>query len=148
MYAHLLIATDGSELAGRAVAHGVKLARQLGARVTFVSATETWPSIDMGAMPHHADQGIIDAFETAVREAALETLANAGAVAEDAGVSWDSLHVPGRRAAEAIVEAAAAGGCDLIVMASHGRRGVRRLLLGSQTVEVLTSTEVPVLVVR
>jgi len=148
MYSHMLIATDGSELADKAVAHGVALAHRLGARVTVLTVSEVWPSIDMGPMSHHADQALIDEFEKAATRSALAILAKAGEAAKAAGVPFDGVHVPAKRPAEAIVETARSEGCDLIVMASHGRRGLRRVLLGSQTVEALSASEVPVLVVR
>ena len=77
-----------------------------------------------------------------------ETLAAAQAAAGKAGVKADHLHVADARAADAILETAEARGCDLIVMASHGRRGVERMLLGSQTAEVVSHSRLPVLVVR
>jgi nucleotide-binding universal stress UspA family protein len=75
-------------------------------------------------------------------------LVSAKAAADRAGVAADTLHVPDRWPADAIIEVAEARGCNLIVMASHGRRGLGRLILGSQTSEVLAHSKIPVLVVR
>jgi nucleotide-binding universal stress UspA family protein len=148
MYKHILIATDGSELAGKAVRHGLALAKDQKASATLITVSENWPTIDLGVMSHYADQAVIDAFEKAVAESAAATLADAAAAAKSAGVTSHGEHVTGAQPAEAIVAAAKARGCDLIVMASHGRRGLNRALLGSQTSEVLALSEVPVLVVR
>ncbi len=148
MYRHILIATDGSELAGKGVEHGLALASKLQARATVLTVSEPintgfddalgWSAVGM-SMPE---------FQTAREEAARKVLAAASAQATGIGMDAATLHVADRYAAEAIVEAAEREGCDLIVMASHGRRALGRLLLGSQTSEVLARCGVPVLVIR
>jgi nucleotide-binding universal stress UspA family protein len=148
VYKQILIATDGSELAGRAVDHGLKLAKALGAPVLIVNVTEAWASIDLGLMAQYGDAAAVSAYQTATQASAKEILETAEAVAKKAGVTCRTLHVPNHPPAEGIVATAEKEGCDLIVMASHGRRGLGRLLLGSQTVEALTYSKVPVLVVR
>jgi nucleotide-binding universal stress UspA family protein len=144
MYKHILIATDGSELAGKAVAAGLALARALGAKVTAVTATEPWSSMVLGepalAFP-------IEEFEKAANENAERILERVRSAAKDAGVACDAVHIYDFPA-EGIVEAAKAKGCDLIVMASHGRRGLSKLVLGSQATRVLALSPVPVLVCR
>lgn len=152
MYAHILIATDGSQLADKGLEHGLALAKELGAKVTILTVSEPFPRYEMaedlplaGAPPkldaHHG-------FSRACRQAAHGILARARGMADLAGVPAETIHVDDARPAEAIVETAQYEKCDLIVMASHGRRGVGRLFFGSQTVETLTHSSVPVLVVR
>lgn len=144
MYKHILIATDGSELAGRAVTAGLALARECKARVTAVTATEPWSAMVSG---EPALVFPIEDYEKAAAEHARGILSAVSSAAKDAGVECETVHV-NDLAAEVIVETAKARGCDLIVMASHGRRGLSKLLLGSQTTRVLTLTTVPVLVCR
>ncbi|CAN7428780.1 universal stress protein [Mesorhizobium sp. LjRoot246] len=149
MYKHLLIATDGSELADKGVAHGLKLARGLGASVTFVTVSESFPIFAWGgAMAGYTAGDELVAYKEEAGKYANEVLAKCKASAEAAGVAAEIIHVEDKRPAEAILELSQALGCDLIVMASHGRRGLGKLLLGSQTAEVLSYTEIPVLVVR
>lgn len=144
MYKHLLIATDGSELAGKAVATGLQLAKALGAKVTAVTVTEAWQSMvpSEGAFVFP-----VEVYEQAATQRATRILGDVVAQAQKLGVACDTLHVT-EFPAEGIVLAAKDKGCDLIVMASHGRRGLSRVLLGSQAVRVLTHSTVPVLICR
>jgi nucleotide-binding universal stress UspA family protein len=146
MYKHILISTDGSEVAGKGVDHGLSLAKSVGAKVTLVMVTERFP-IYAGAewVPGPEEMA---AYDAAQKEGATKVLAGVKAAADRLGVAAETVHVPDAQPAEAIVSTATERRCDLIVMASHGRRGLRRLLLGSQTSEVLVSSPVPVLVVR
>lgn len=149
MYANILLSTDGSEVAGKGVKHGIALAKALNAKVTIVTVTEPLPVYygsghDSGWIPTQQE---FDRFDEACRERAGKVLNEARAVADPIGVSVELLHVPNAHPATAIVETARSRGCDLIVMASHGRRGLRKLFLGSQTSEVLVNGSVPVLVV-
>ena len=145
MFKHILIATDGSELAQKGVDQGLALAKALGAKVTAVTVTEPMAAMMVGeaaiALP-------LDDYDKAASANAAQILAGVGAAAAKAGVACDTLHVKDQYPAEGIVEAAKARGCDLIVMTSHGRRGLSKLLLGSQATRVLTLSEVPVLVCR
>jgi nucleotide-binding universal stress UspA family protein len=149
MYKHILISTDGSEVAQKGVDHGLSLAKSIDAKVTVVTVTEPFPyRADFaggGWAPSPAD---ISGYEAGKMQAASKLLASVRNAAEKLGVDAAVLHVPDARPAEAIVDVAEARGCSLIVMASHGRRGFRRMLLGSQTAEVLAHSPVPVLVVR
>ena len=145
MYSHILIATDGSPLAAKAVTQGLALAKALGARATAVTVTEPWATM---APPEVLNEPFVQEFERAASEGAKRILDSAQAEAKAAGVGCSLLHVRDRFPAEGILEAAASGRADLIVMASHGRRGVARFLLGSQASEVLTHSRVPVLIVR
>jgi nucleotide-binding universal stress UspA family protein len=145
MYKHLLIATDGSPLADKAVEQGVALAKALSARTTVVTATEPWTAVVSGEM---AISFPVDEYDKSMAAHAAGVLARAEAVARRADVACKIIHVKDRFAAEAIVDAAKAHGCDLIVVASHGRRGLTRLLLGSQTNKVLVQSTIPILVCK
>jgi nucleotide-binding universal stress UspA family protein len=138
VYKHLLIATDGSEVAQKAVDQGFDLAKALNAKTTVIYVTP--PSATFGEEVLAHDK--IDAEEAA------KILSSVRDVAKKAAITCDTLHVKDRFPAEGIIETANAGGCDLIVMASHGRRGLRRLILGSQANEVVTRSTIPVLVCR
>ncbi|MEO9341031.1 universal stress protein [Mesorhizobium sp. SB112] len=149
MYTHILISTDGSDVAQRGVDHGLSLAKSLMAKVTVITVSEPFPfhasAAGAGWVPLPED---IPGYDEGQKKAADRLLATVREAAAKIGVSVDVLHVPDARPAEAIVETAKTEGCSLIVMASHGRRGLGRLLLGSQTAEVLAHSPVPVLVVR
>jgi len=145
MYNRILIATDGSPVAARAVTQGLALAKALGAQAIAVTVTEPWAT---AAPPEVLNEPFVQDFERAAREGAKRILDSVEAAAKAVGVACSLVHVRDRFPAEGILEAAASDRADLIVMASHGRRGVARFLLGSQASEVLTHSSVPVLVVR
>jgi nucleotide-binding universal stress UspA family protein len=146
MYQRILIATDGSVFANKGLEHGLALARCLGSHVTVVTVSEPilagHDDLLGGLYSLHVEYG------KAQDETARRILSEATATAEAMGLQATTLHVRDRQAAEGILETAHAHGSDLIVMASHGRRGMGRLLLGSQAGEVTTHSKVPVLVVR
>jgi len=145
MFKHILIATDGSELAGRAVAAGFALARELQAKVTAVTVTEPWTALVS------ADAGIafpVEDYEKSANENAALILTTVNKLARKADITCSTIHAKDQFPAEGILETARTNNCDLIVMASHGRRGLGRLLLGSQAVKVLTHSNVPVLICR
>ena len=146
MYRHILIPTDGSELAERAVTHGLSLAKFLGAKVTAVTVDER-----LGAWLSFAESGVTEAFAQYYTEqikkhvaSVLDRVANA---AKQAGVPCDTIQVEDVQPHEAIIATATDRGCDLIVMASHGRSGLSAVVLGSVTNKVLTHAKVPVSVV-
>jgi nucleotide-binding universal stress UspA family protein len=148
MYTNILLSTDGSDVAKNGVKQGIALAKALNAKVTVITVTER-QEIDYGG--GHASGWIpsqqeVDSFDSARKERAGKVLDEARA--EQIGISAELLHVPNAHTATAIIETAKSRGCDLIVMGSHGRRGLRKLFLGSQTSEVLADGSVPVLVVR
>ncbi|MHA6645848.1 universal stress protein [Mesorhizobium sp. A623] len=147
MYTHILISTDGSEFAQKGVDHGLSLAKALGSKVTIITATEPFP-IPTGTAAWVVTPNEIAGYTAGRKNEAEDLLASVKAAAEKMGIDANAVHVPDARAATAILETAQRAGCNLIVMASHGRRGVKRLLLGSQAAEVVTSSPVPVLVVR
>lgn len=145
MFKNILIATDGSDLAAKAVTQGLELAKGLGARTTVVNVTEPWvrvaPSEVAMAFPIHE-------YEQSVAANAARILGAVETQAASLGVPCATLHVKDQFPAEAIVETAEKQGCDLIVMSSHGRRGLMRVLLGSQANKVVTHSTIPVLVCR
>lgn len=144
MYKHVLIATDGSELAAKAVATGLELARALGAKVTAVTATEPWTTMMTG---EPALVFPIEDYDKAAAQRADRILAEVEAAARQRGIACGTVHVKDFPA-EGIIATATARGCDLIVMSSHGRRGLARVLLGSQALSVLTHSTIPVLICR
>ncbi|MFC7065916.1 universal stress protein [Brucella rhizosphaerae] len=149
MYKSILIATDGSELADKGVDQGLALAKQLGSKVLFVSVTELLPSYGIVVAAEWASSpAAFQEYREAITKAYAELLAKAKAKAENVGVSAEVVHIENQSPAQGIIEAANHKHCDLIVIASHGRRGVNKLLLGSQAAEVLSLSTVPVLVVK
>ena len=145
MYKHLLVAIDGSELAQNALEQAIALAKALDAKVTIVTVTEPWHALTVG------DGTVIfpiEEYETNSTQWALETLSAAAKVAASAGVACETIHVEENYPADGIIETAGQQQCDLIVMGSHGRRGLTRLLLGSQANHVVTHSTLPVLICR
>ncbi len=147
-FTHLLAATDGSPLATMALHRAAALAADSGAALTIVTVTEPPPTFDSGeigwSLPADALTRIRDA--DAARSRAI--LAAAAASAREHGVTARTVHVPDEAPASGIIATARACGADLIVMASHGRRGFNRLLLGSQAARVLAMSEVAVLIAK
>jgi len=142
MYQHILISTDGSEVAQKGVDHGLDLAKTLGAKVTIITVVEFfYPYVDLGGSPYAQ-------FSATFVEEAKKLLSATAEIANRIGVAVETIYLENVAPADAIVDAASARNCDLIVMSSHGHRGVRRLLLGSVTSQVLARSPVPVLVVR
>jgi len=145
MYKHILIATDGSSLSGRAVDHGVELAKVLGAALSLLTVSERF---HVFALDAEQIEGTASSFREHMKEQALKTLSEAADVARAAGLEAAQIHLEDDEPYQAIIRTAEGRRCDLIVMASHGRSGVAALLLGSETMKVLTHSKVPVLVVR
>jgi nucleotide-binding universal stress UspA family protein/hemerythrin-like domain-containing protein len=143
MYRHLLVPIDSSTLATELVRQAVLLAKSLGASVTFFHAQEDYGATSLAAL-ERAMWPTLGNEQTAGDARAV--LAKAAVVAREAGVAHDTVTVTSGRPYEAILSAAEARGCDLIVIASHGRRGLRGLMLGSQTRNVLQQSSLPVLV--
>ena len=146
MYSNILIATDGSELAEKAVSHGVSLAKLAGAKVTALIVEAPFnffklPESQIREMPEDLAQHSKRAKQHAAQ--ALNYIANA---AKAAGVPCEPVQFEHDQPYEAIIKTAQDKGCDLIVMASHGRSGISAVLLGSVTNKVLTHTKIPVLV--
>lgn len=147
MYAHFLVPTDGSKLSDKAVAHAIALAKATQARITLFHATPGFPR------PVYADGVSIEMvsrrdYTKRAREDAAKVLDRAAAKAKAAGIACETMHASTDAPWEAILAAAKKAKADTIVMASHGRRGLVGLLLGSETTKVLTHSALPVLVVR
>lgn len=148
MYTRILIATDGSELAEKGLAKGLELAKDLDADVAIVTVSEPWAVGMYDAMGWSVGYMNSPEYKADRDEAAQKILQPALATAAQHGVRATAVHVLDRYAADGIIETAADHDSDLIVMTSHGRRGVTRVLLGSQTAEVLARSSLPVLVIR
>jgi nucleotide-binding universal stress UspA family protein len=143
MFKHILLPTDGSELSLRAVDIGIELARTVGAKVFAFHAMEPF-----GTVPYFSDMMVFpeDLYEREVNERATYYLEQTKQRADAAHVPWNGLAQYAHRPYEAILEMAREQKCDLIVMGSHGRAGLDKLLLGSQTNKLLLTTEIPILV--
>ncbi|MGO4562536.1 universal stress protein [Rhizobiales bacterium 3FA27D7] len=149
MHKHILVPTDGSETAQRGVDYALALARDLGAKVTVLTITDPYSrdGITARASWIRSDEQVNE-FNRGQKEAADKVLKKVKADAGKMGVDIALLQVSEARPAEAILQTAAVRGAHLIVIGSHGRRGMNRFLLGSQTAEVLAHAVVPVLVVK
>jgi nucleotide-binding universal stress UspA family protein len=144
MYQHILIATDGSRLAGKAVAAGLALAAALKARVTAVTAEEPLEAL---VVAEPSQRSPVGEFERAAAESARRILTEVSERAREQGIECATVQVSDFPA-PAILATAKARGCDLIVMSSHGRRGLDRLFLGSQARRVLAHSPVPILICK
>lgn len=150
MYKHLLIPTDGSELSARAVEKGVELANSLGASVTFIYVQPEYP-LPIGGI---GAEGLLithatrEEFTKSAHLLAERILGEALETARKAGAQADSETSISDNPFQVIVKMAQDKGCDLIFMASHGRKGLAGILIGSETHKVVTHSTVPVLVYR
>ena len=147
MYKNILVATDGTRLSGKAIIQGVALAKALGARLTAFYASPDYP------LPVYAEGAIVEPmsrreYAAICKDEADRILGAVAAKAKAARVAFTAVHVVDSTPWRAILAAASKHRCDAIVMASHGRRGVSALLLGSETQKVLTHSKIPVVVVR
>ena len=140
MYRHILIPTDGSQPAERGVAHGLTLAKSLGAKVSVIFVME--PFSEMTGRFLEA----VATYAELRKEQATSVLDRAANAAKEAGVSCETIQVENGQPHQAIIDAAQDKGCDLIVMSSHGRSGLSKFLIGSVTNKVLTHAKIPVLV--
>lgn len=148
MYKHILIATDGSELANKGLEQGFALAAALGSKVTVLTVSEPLSQRAIKAALTAGVRDPVARYDQTIDDEMRERFAAIRDRATEQGITVELQHEIDESPASAIVRMATTSGCDLIVMASHGRRGARRLILGSQTSEVLTSTDVTVLVIR
>ena len=145
MYKHILVPTDGSELSQEAIDHGIGLAKALNAKVTAVTVSEPFHvfAVEPGMVTDTPDE-----YKKRIAAVTAKYLKAAKDAATAAGVPCDVVQVEHEHPYEAIIDTARKKGCDAIVMASHGRRGVSAIVLGSETVKVLTHSNTPVVVVR
>lgn len=145
VFKHILIATDGSERSARAIAQGIALAALVKARVTALTVIPPIPPIVLEglAAPVHNEE-----LEQNAKDYAARALAVATEAAAAAGIRCETAYFKHDQPWRAIVDIAEQNGCDLIMMASHGRSGVSAVVLGSETNKVLTHSKLPVLVCR
>jgi len=146
MYKHILLPTDGSELSSKAVRQGIALAKALNAKVTGITVTIPFHVFTVDA------QALADTAETYKKRTdnlAAKYTSEVKNAAVAAGVSYDAMIcIEHEHPYRAIIDAANKNGCDLIAMASHGRRGISAVVLGNETVKVLTHSNIPVQVYR
>jgi nucleotide-binding universal stress UspA family protein len=145
MYRHILIPTDGSDLSRKAIQHGIALAKSEGAKVSGMTVTAPF---HVFATDPDTLTDTPASYQKRLAAAAAKYLGQIKDAAATAGVSCDVVNLEHEQPYQAIIDTAKKNGCDLIVMASHGRRGVSALVLGSETVKVLTHCAIPVLVCR
>jgi len=149
MYQNMLIPTDGSELSEKAIEQGVSLAKALGAKITVVTVRH--PFFALRGQPQmvlYMPDELKGYVRDYVAADATKRLAAAEAIAKRGGVPCETVEVEHDQVYEGILETATDRGCDLIVMASHGHSGISAVLLGSETLKVLTHSTLPVLVCR
>jgi nucleotide-binding universal stress UspA family protein len=145
MYINILIPTDGSKLADQAVQHGIALAKRIGAKATVLTVLTPFHTftIDTQMIEDTPAQ-----YKVRMEERTEKTLGAAAYAAQAAGVACETAQVEHEHPYQAIIDTSETKGCDLIVMASHGRHGISAVILGSETVKVLTHCKIPVLVHR
>ena len=150
MYRHILIPTDGSELAEHAVTNGLSLAKSVGAKVTVIIVEEpfSWLAVSDLKAQQSFWRGRLGKYSEQIKKHAASVLNSVANAAKQTGVSCDTVQVENAQPYQAIIATAADSGCDLIVMASHGRSGLSTVVLGSVTNKVLAHTKTPVLVCR
>jgi nucleotide-binding universal stress UspA family protein len=148
MYKHILVATDGSRLSDKAVATAIELARGIGAKLTAVRVAEPYPIGTFSEYAMLSGAATPQAWQQAQRKRTAAIFKKVQARAARAGVSAATATSESMDPYEVILGTAKKKRCDLIVMASHGRRGLEGLILGSETHKVLTHGKLPVLVCR
>ena len=147
MFKHILVPTDGSQLSEDTFRRAISFAREAGAKITAFFAKPEYP------IAYFGEGALIDPttpekFAELADQQAGEYLGKMKSLCEEAGVECDTVSTTSDVPYQAIIDAAGKAGCDLIFMASHGRRGISGLLLGSETHKVLTHSTIPVLVYR
>lgn len=145
MHSHILVPTDGSELSDEAVQYGITLAKAANARVTGVTVS---PPFHAFSTDPEMIEETVETYRKRINTVAAQRLDKVSDAAKAAGVNCEVVHAEHEHPYKAIIDIANNKGCDLIVMASHGRRGLTAIVLGSETVKVLTHSTIPVLVYR
>ena len=148
MYKNILIATDGSSFADEAVKKGLALAKALNASVKIVTVTEPPSALEISAYVEAGHMDALSKYNTRAEEEAKNILSAAASNAKDLNINFEIIYVPDQHPAEGIIASAKDKKCDLIIMASHGRRGIEKFIIGSVTNEVVTHSPVPVLIYR
>jgi nucleotide-binding universal stress UspA family protein len=144
MMSKFLVPTDGSELSAKAVGGAVEVARKLGARIVGITVMEPY---SYASLSEYRPESLED-YEARTQAIAKERLQQLESTARAAGVEVETIVAKSFSPFEAIIETAQKSGCDVIFMASHGRRGLGAVLLGSETQKVLTHSTIPVMVYR
>jgi nucleotide-binding universal stress UspA family protein len=144
MFKRILVPTDGSDLSNKAVAAAVDLAKALNAAMVGMTTLEPYSYSNLSEYRPET----LDDYESRMDQVGAERLSKLADMATKAGVPIETVTVKSFLPYEAIIDTAKGKGCDLIVMASHGRRGLNAVLLGSETQKVLTHSTVPVMVYR
>lgn len=148
MYAHIMVPLDGSELSLKAVHESIALAKKLKSKLTLITVVSPYHTGISLPFPSDTVHDIEKSHNEEAKMAAQKLHVDMSARAKSEGVESESIVAFGESPYEQIINKAQASNCDLIVMASHGRKGLDGLLLGSETVKVLTHSKIPVLVVR
>jgi nucleotide-binding universal stress UspA family protein len=144
MFKRILVPTDGSELSNKAIAAAIDLAKSLGATVVGMTTLEPYSYSNLSEYRPET----LDDYESRMDQIGAERLGRIADAAARAGVPVETVTAKSFSPFEAIIDTAKGKSCDLIIMASHGRRGLNAVLLGSETQKVLTHTSVPVMVYR
>jgi nucleotide-binding universal stress UspA family protein len=145
MFKHVLLPTDGSKLSDKSIRHGIRLAKSLQAKVTALHVIPKYHTFTYQSDMLEASR---EDYTRASEKKAEEFLRHVKRVANSAGVECDTIHAMSDQPFKEIIRTAEKKDCDLILMASHGRKGIEGLLLGSETQKVLTHSKTPVLVYR
>lgn len=145
MYTNILIPTDGSDLAEKAVKSGIAFAKEINAKVTVLTVAAPFHVFTFNT---HVVEDTPAEYHKRISERTTKTLEQAASTAKTAGVACDTVQMEHKHPYQAIIDTAQSKGCDLIMMASHGRRGIAGVVLGSETGKVLTHSKIPVLVHR
>lgn len=148
MFKHILLPTDGTELSENAARSAVEFAQSTGAKISALYVRQEYSPILATEGLGYIDPLTVEAFEKSAENYAKRSLDSVGSMAREAGVDCECSTVTGFHVFEAIVQAAEEKACDLIWMASHGRKGVTGFILGSETTKVLTHSKIPILVYR
>jgi nucleotide-binding universal stress UspA family protein len=148
MFKHILLPTDGSKLSDRAVQRGIEFAKSIKAKITTVHAVPEFRMIIEEGFISPMSAELKKRFESESQQHARKMLAKVEKAAKTARVKCEAVTVVSDFPYQKIIETAKKKKCDLIIMASHGRKGLSSLLLGSETAKVLTHSKIPVLVVR
>jgi len=148
MYQHIMLPFDGSELSWKAVNEGIALAKTLGSTLTLITVISPYHITVTTTVTSRIIHELEKQHEEESRKEAMKLHTDVEARTKSEGVECNGLVVMGEDPYKRIIENAEKCKCDLIMMASHGRRGLDALLLGSETVKVLTHSRIPVLVVR
>ncbi len=144
MYTHILVPTDGSELSKMALLAGVELAKALGAQVTVVTVTTPFYALGSDAVLTEDPEQ----YEKHISALTGQYLDAAKKIAAAASVPCNLVHAEHEHPYQAIIDTAQNWGCDVILMASHGRHGMSAIVLGSETLKVLTHSSIPIIVYR